>query len=86
MDNKITLSFDQAVITKAKEYAADNDISLSRLIEFLLKKVTSSHYNDLEDFPISDWVFQVGEGQAEYHTKSQKTRKKAKEEFFKSKK
>lgn len=57
MDNKITLSFDESVISRAKEYAADNNISLSRLIEFLLKKVTSSHCNNLEDFPISDWVF-----------------------------
>lgn len=85
MDNKITLSFDESVISRAKEYAADNNISLSRLIEFLLKKITSSHYDDLEDFPIADWVFQVGEGQAEYQTKASRTRKKTKEEFFKSK-
>ncbi|MGN6530192.1 MAG: DUF6364 family protein [Ginsengibacter sp.] len=84
MDSKITLSFDESVISKAKEYAQDNDISLSRLVEFLLKKITSSRYENLEDFPISDWVFQVAEGQAEYHTK--RTRKKAKEEFFNSKK
>jgi hypothetical protein len=57
MDNKITLSFDESVISRAKEYAADNNISLFRLIEFLLKKGTSSHCNNLEDFPISDWVF-----------------------------
>lgn len=57
MDNKITLSFDKSVISRAKEYAADNNISLFRLIEFLLKKGTSSHCNNLEDFPISDWVF-----------------------------
>jgi hypothetical protein len=38
----------------------------------------------MEDFPIADWVFQVAEGQAEYYTKT--TRKKAKEEFFNSKK
>ncbi len=86
MDNKITLSFDESVISRAKEYAQDNDISLSRLVEFLLKKVTSSRYESFEDFPIADWVFQVGEGQAEYETKASRTRKKAKEEFFKSKK
>jgi hypothetical protein len=38
MDCKITLSFDESVIQKAKKYAANNDISLSRLTEFLLKK------------------------------------------------
>lgn len=86
MDNKITLSFDESVILKAKKYAEKNNISLSRLIEFLLKKITTSNYENLEDFPISDWVFQVAEGQAAYQTKAKRSRKAAKEEFFKSKK
>ena len=86
MDNKITLSFDESVINKAKKYAEKNNISLSRLIEFLLKKVTSGNYNSLEDFPISDWVQQVAEGGATYQTKARRTRKAAKEEFFKSRK
>ena len=41
MDSKITLSFDQQVIEQAKEFAAANNISLSRLTEFLLSKVIS---------------------------------------------
>ncbi|KAA9034346.1 hypothetical protein FW778_22805 [Ginsengibacter hankyongi] len=86
MDNKITLSFDESVINKAKKYAEKNNISLSRLIEFLLKKVTSGNYNSFEDFPISDWVQQVAEGGATYQTKARRTRKAAKEEFFKSRK
>ncbi|HEV8083718.1 MAG TPA: DUF6364 family protein [Chitinophagaceae bacterium] len=86
MDNKITLSFDESVISKAKKYAENNNISLSRLIEFLLKKVTSNNYISLEDFPISDWVQQVAEGDAVYETKASRSRKAAKEEFFKSKK
>lgn len=86
MDSKITLSFDEAVIVRAKKYAAKNDMSLSRLTEFLLKKVTASSYENIEDFPISDWVYQVAEGPAEYQTKAKRNRKKAKEEFFKSKK
>lgn len=86
MDRKITLSFDESVISRAKKYAENNNISLSRLIEFLLKKVTVSNYQTLEDFPISDWVFQVAEGEAEYQTKAKRTRKEAKDEFFKSKK
>ena len=86
MDSKITLSFDESVIQKAKKYAANNNISLSRLTEFLLKKVTASNYDSLEDFPISDWVNAVAEGPAEYATKAKRTRKQAKEEFFKSKK
>ena len=70
MDNKITLSFDGSVINKAKKYAEKNNISLSRLIEFLLKKITSNNYNSLEDFPISGWVQQVAKGEAVYQKKN----------------
>jgi hypothetical protein len=62
MDSKITLSFDKNVIEKAKKYASDNNISLSRLTEFLLTKVTSKSYKSLEDFPISDWVKHLAAG------------------------
>ena len=85
MDAKITLSFDESVINKAKRYAEDNNISLSRLTEFLLNKVTTKTYQSLEDFPISDWVSMVSEGQAEYQTKSRKN-KDLSAEYFKSKK
>ena len=85
MDNKITLSFDETVITKAKRYADKNNISLSRLVEFLLQKVTTSGYQSLEDFPISDWVNQIAEGEAVYQTKK-KTRKESKEAFYFSRK
>jgi hypothetical protein len=85
MDSKITLSFDEKVISKAKKFAEANNISLSRLIEFLLKKVTASGYNSLEDFPISDWVNEVSEGDAVYQTKK-RTRKSIKSEYFSSKK
>ena len=86
MDNKITLSFDEGIIHKAKKYAEDNNISVSRLIEFLLKRVTASNYTSLEEFPISDWVNQLAEGEAVYQTKSKKTRNDAKAEYFKSRK
>ena len=85
MDAKITLSFDETVIIKAKRYAEENNISLSRLTEFLLNKVTSKNYQSFEDFPISDWVCMVGQGQAVYETK-QKKNKDLKAEYFKSKK
>ncbi len=85
MDTKITLSFDESVINKAKRYAEDNNISLSRLTEFLLNKVTSKSYQSLEDLPIADWVNMVGEGEVEYQTKPRKS-KELKSEYFKSKK
>ena len=84
MDSKITLSFNKIVIEKAKEYAENNNISLSRLIEFLLTKVTSKTYKSIEDYPISDWVSMVADGEATYHV--QRTRKQSKDAFLKSKK
>ena len=84
MNHKLTLSFNDEVIRKAKKYAADNNISLSVLIEFLLTKLTSKDYRSLEDLPIADWVNQVAEGEAVYQVK--RNRKESKEEFFESKK
>lgn len=85
MDAKITLSFDKQVIERAKEYAESNNISLSRLMEFLLNKITTNNYSSLEDLPISDWVNTVAEGSAEYHIKSKK-RSKLKSEYRSRKK
>lgn len=85
MDAKITLSFNKSVIERAKEYADKNNISVSRLTEFLLNKVTSSSYISLENLPISDWVNMVSEGEVEYQTKARKN-KDLKREYFKSKK
>ncbi len=86
MDCKITLSFDESVIAKAKKYAEANNISLSRLVEFLLKKITTSSYETMEDYPISEWVMMVAEGDAEYQTSKKRSRKSSKDEFFKSRK
>jgi len=86
MDTKLTLSFNQEVVEKAKKYAAANNISLSRLIEYLLTQVTSKQYKSLEDFPISDWVSMVAEGEAAYKRTPKSSRKDLKEEFFSSKK
>jgi hypothetical protein len=85
MDAKITLSFDKSVIKNAKRYAEENNISLSRLTEFLLRKVAGTHAKSLEELPISDWVDMVAEGQVQYLTKPRKNAA-LKEEYFKSKK
>jgi hypothetical protein len=86
MDAKVTLSFNEAVINKAKKFAEANNISLSRMIEFLLQKITSSHYQSMEEFPISEWVQQISDGEAVYQTSKKRNRKASKEEFFKSRK
>lgn len=85
MDTKLTLSFNEAIINKAKNYAERNNISLSRMIEHLLTKVVEKPYQSLEDFPISDWVSMVAEGNAIYQTKKPK-KTSLNDEFFASKK
>jgi len=85
MDAKLTLAFDQAVIERTKLFAEKHDISLSRLTEFLYRKLTESPYTNLEDLPISDWVHLVAEGEIEYKTQT-KSRKALKDEYFSSKK
>ncbi|MCW3082717.1 MAG: hypothetical protein JWP12_83 [Bacteroidetes bacterium] len=80
VDAKITLSFNKQVIERAKIYAESQNMSLSRLMEFLLDKITSNQYASLDDFPVSDWVSAVAEGQAEYHAKPKKS-SKLKEEY-----
>lgn len=83
MDVKITLSFDEDVINKAKAFADEQNISLSRLTEFLYSRIVSGHYKSLEDLPVSDWVSMVAEGEAEYKTKA-RNRKSLKTEYLKS--
>ncbi len=85
MDAKITLSFNESVIHKAKKFAEEHNMSLSRLLEHLLEKITSKNYKSLEDIPIAEWVSVVSEGPAEYKTRK-KSRKEIKNDFFKSKK
>ena len=85
MDAKITLSFDAGVIEKVKKYATDNHLSVSRLVEFLLQKITTTGYHSLEDYPITEWVQQVAEGEATYQTKK-RSNKSLKDEFFTSRK
>jgi hypothetical protein len=55
MDTKLTLKLDQEIIERAKKYAADQKISLSRIIENYLNSLTSNEpaKNEIE---ISDFV------------------------------
>jgi hypothetical protein len=85
MDAKITLSFDEKVIEKAKDFAAKNNMSLSRLTEHFYRNITNGHYKHLEDIPIADWVNQVAEGEVVYLRKN-RSRKEAKKEYFESRK
>ncbi len=83
MDAKITLSFDRDVIEKAKSFADSQNISLSRLTEFLYRQITSGTCQSLEELPVADWVMQVAEGKAECTTKY-RSRRSMKKDFFDS--
>ena len=81
MDAKITLSFNEDIIQKAKKFAESNNISVSRLTEFLLGKVISKKYINLDQIPVSDWINQLQEGEIEYKTR-QKSNKSLNAEFY----
>ncbi len=85
MDAKITLSFDEKIIARAKKYAEKNNISLSRLMEFVLDNITHHQYQSLEEMPIAEWVNKLAEGNAEYLSKP-KNYTKQKQEFRNRKK
>ncbi len=82
MDTKVTLSFDEEVIKKAKAYASAQGISLSRLTEILYRRIAENQYTQIENLPIADWVNQVAEGTAEYKPKKPSLKK----EFYESRK
>ncbi|MBR9861506.1 hypothetical protein GYB22_12340 [bacterium] len=62
MDTKLTLKLNQSVIENAKKYAAEKNISLSRLIEAYLKALTSSEKN--AEFEISPFVKSIATGKS----------------------
>ena len=82
MDAKVTLSFDTKAIESAKRFAARHNISLSRLTEFLYSQLESKTYQSLEELPVSDWVYQVAEGEMVY----KKSSKNMKKEFYEHRK
>jgi hypothetical protein len=54
MDSKLTLKLDSNVIERAKQYAKDHKLSLSKLIEDYLQAITLER--DSEDIQISPLV------------------------------
>ena len=59
MDSKLTLKLDENVIERAKKYAAEKKLSLSRLIENYLDALTTDDLNNLE---ISPFVKSIANG------------------------
>lgn len=60
MDTKLTLKLNKEVIEKAKEYATNKQMSLSRIIEAYLQSLTSE--NEISDLEISPFVKSMSTG------------------------
>lgn len=60
MDTKLTLKLDQEIIEKAKKYASEKKMSLSRIIEFYLQSLTTE--NEKDEFQISPFVKSISTG------------------------
>jgi len=62
MDTKLTLKLDEGVIERAKKYASEKQISLSKLIENYLNTITFE--DKLNDFEISPFVKSISNGKS----------------------
>jgi hypothetical protein len=51
MATKLTLTLDNKIIEKAKVYAEKNKISLSKLVEFYFKSLSSTSKSKIENVP-----------------------------------
>ena len=60
MDAKLTLKLNQEIIEKAKHYASEKKLSLSRIIENYLNSLTSDKTNN--DIQISPFVKSLSSG------------------------
>lgn len=60
MDIKLTLKLDQEIIEKAKHYAAEKKLSLSRIVENYLNSLTSDKTNN--DMQISPFIKSLSSG------------------------
>ncbi|MFV8364160.1 DUF6364 family protein [Flavobacterium sp. ZT3P35] len=60
MNTKLTLKLDQEIIKKAKHYASEKKLSLSRIIENYLNSLTSDKTNN--DIQISPFVKSLSSG------------------------
>lgn len=60
MDTKLTLKLNQKIIEKAKLYASDKKMSLSRIVEAYLQSLTSE--DNGSEFEISPFVKSIATG------------------------
>ncbi len=76
MDKKLTLSLNQQIIEKAKEYAKRNETSLSKMIESYFQSLTNK-LDDTDEIKISPLVESLcGVGKLPSNFKYKKSRLK----------
>ncbi|MBA4300771.1 MAG: hypothetical protein C0433_11815 [Cyclobacterium sp.] len=56
MDTKLTLRLDSEIIERAKKYASDQKISLSKLVETYLDTISKSNSEESNDFQLTPLV------------------------------
>ena len=56
MDTKLTIRLDSEVIERAKKYASDQKISLSKLVETYLDTISKSKSEESEDIELTPLV------------------------------
>lgn len=61
MDTKLTLKLDKSVIEKAKAYASDQQVSLSKLVENYLSSLTSKP-TEKDEISITPFVKSLTDG------------------------
>ncbi|WP_316769476.1 DUF6364 family protein [Pedobacter frigiditerrae] len=61
MDSKLTLKLNENIIERAKKYASNKNLSLSRLIENYLDSLTREQS---DDFEISPFVKSISSGKS----------------------
>lgn len=69
MDKKLTLNLNQNIIEKAKTYAKENNISLSKLVESYLNVLTKEKHNQPEITPLVKSLSGVIELPSDYNEK-----------------
>lgn len=59
MDTKLTLKLDKSIIDRAKEYAKEKNISLSKMIENYLKALTNKPEEEIKISPLVESLIGV---------------------------
>ncbi len=59
MDTKLTLKLNKTIIDKAKEYAKEKNISLSKMIENYLQALTNKESEEIEISPLVESLMGV---------------------------